>query len=95
VRFIIQRTRRDWPILNQLSGSFYSNENPATFVDWLPSASLAGLKEQIDAALHRYQAEYRQYYESFARRFAEDARREPDGCADTGHRNVQFRKEQD
>src|SRR5260221_10079701 len=36
------------------------------FVDWLPSANLAGLKEQIDAALHRYQAEYRQYYESFA-----------------------------
>jgi NAD(P)-dependent dehydrogenase (short-subunit alcohol dehydrogenase family) len=36
------------------------------FVDWLPSENLAGLKEQIDAALHRYQAEYRQYYESFA-----------------------------
>src|SRR5256885_2945920 len=36
------------------------------FVDWLPSANRAGLKEQIDAALHRYQAEYRQYYESFA-----------------------------
>src|SRR3989440_1170224 len=36
------------------------------FVDWLPSANLAGLKERIDAALHRYQAEYRQYYESFA-----------------------------
>jgi len=57
---------------------------------------LAGLKEQIDAALHRYQAEYRQYYESFAAAgFAEDARCEPDGCADTGYRNVQFWKEQD
>ena len=36
------------------------------FVDWLPSANIAGLKEQIDTALHRYQAEYREYYESFA-----------------------------
>jgi rhamnose utilization protein RhaD (predicted bifunctional aldolase and dehydrogenase)/NAD(P)-dependent dehydrogenase (short-subunit alcohol dehydrogenase family) len=36
------------------------------FVEWTPSANLGGLKEQVDSALAMYQAEYKQYYESFA-----------------------------
>jgi rhamnose utilization protein RhaD (predicted bifunctional aldolase and dehydrogenase)/NAD(P)-dependent dehydrogenase (short-subunit alcohol dehydrogenase family) len=36
------------------------------FVDWEPSNNISGLRRQIDSAVEKYRAEYRQYYESFA-----------------------------
>src|ERR1700730_16401623 len=36
------------------------------FVDWEPSNDISGLRRQIDSAIEKYRAEYRQYYESFA-----------------------------
>lgn len=36
------------------------------FVEWQPKEDLRGLREVVDAALHKYREEYRAYYESFA-----------------------------
>jgi rhamnose utilization protein RhaD (predicted bifunctional aldolase and dehydrogenase)/NAD(P)-dependent dehydrogenase (short-subunit alcohol dehydrogenase family) len=37
------------------------------FVAWEPSNDISGLKKSVDAAIEKYRAEYREYYESFAR----------------------------